>query len=255
MSIEGKPSTTHLVLIPSYNAGFKMLETVKAALSHWQPVWVIVDGSTDASSEAVIELGKQSAGLRVISLATNSGKGAAVLTGMRAAWEAGFRFALVMDSDGQHPTEFISEFMKLSLDNPSAMILGEPDFGSEAPFSRRHGRRVGNWWTNLETLWGGIHDSLFGFRAYPISECLNVLENIRGGRRFDFDTELSVRLYWRGVRPINLKVPVRYFSVAEGGTSHFRYLRDNLLLFKAHTFLVLGMLARFPKIWRLRRRT
>jgi len=255
MSMGGKQSTTHLVLIPSYNAGFKMLDTVKAALNRWQPVWVIVDGSTDESREAVIELEKQSAGLRVLCLATNSGKGAAVLTGMRAASEAGFRFALVMDSDGQHPAECIPEFMKLSLDNPAAMILGEPDFGSEAPFSRREGRRVGNWWANLETHWGGIHDSLFGFRVYPILESLKVLENIRGGRRYDFDTEISVRLYWRGVRPINIKVPVRYFSAAEGGTSHFQYLRDNLLLFKAHTFLVLGMMARFPKIWRLRRRT
>jgi glycosyltransferase involved in cell wall biosynthesis len=250
-----EPSTTHLILIPSYNPGFKMLDTVKAALNRWQPVWVIVDGSTDESRKAVIELEKQSTGLRVICLATNSGKGAAVLTGMRAAWQAGFRYALVMDSDGQHPTECIPDFMKLSLDNPSAMILGEPVFGPEAPFSRREGRRVGNWWTNLETLWGGIHDSLFGFRVYPIQESLGVLESIRGGRRYDFDTELAVRLYWRGVRPINIKVPVRYFSAAEGGTSHFHYLRDNLLLFKAHTVLVLGMLLRFPKIWRLRRRS
>lgn len=253
MSQSVKPSTTHLILIPSFNAGLKILDTVKAALSRWQPVWVIVDGSTDESGEAVIELKKQSAGLRVICLATNCGKGAAVLVGMRAALEAGFRFALVMDSDGQHPTECIPEFMQLSLDNPFAMILGQPVFGSEAPFSRREGRRIGNWWANLETLWGGIHDSLFGFRVYPIQESLKVLENIRGGRRYDFDTELSVRLYWRGVRPINIKVPVRYLSAMEGGTSHFHYLRDNLVLIKAHTFLVLGMLARFPRIWRLRK--
>jgi glycosyltransferase involved in cell wall biosynthesis len=247
-------STTHLILIPSYNPGFKVVDVVIAALNRWQPVWVIVDGSTDKSEEAVLNLQKQFSGLRVICLPTNSGKGAAVLTGMRAAWEAGFRFMLVMDSDGQHPTDRIPQFMKVSMDNPSAMVLGVPDFGSEAPVSRTKGRRIGNWWANLETLWGGIHDSLFGFRVYPIAESLEVLEKIRGGRRFDFDTELAVRLFWQGVRPINLKVPVRYFSAAEGGTSHFRYVRDNLCLLKAHTFLVIGMLPRLPRIWRLRGR-
>jgi len=255
MSEKPKPSTTHLVLIPSYNTGFKLLETIKAALNCWQPVWVVVDGSTDGSAAAIIEMEKQSAGLRVICLDANCGKGAAVLTGMRAARDAGFEFALVMDSDGQHPSERISEFMELSRHHPDAMILGEPDFGLEAPFSRKQGRRVGNWWTNLETLWGGIHDSLFGFRVYPIAESLKVLENIRGGRRYDFDTELVVRLYWQGVRPINRKVPVRYFSAAEGGTSHFHYLRDNLLLTRTHALLVLGMLVRFQKLRRLRRRT
>lgn len=255
MSQCAQPSTTHLVLIPSYNTGPQLVDTVKAALDRWQPVWVVVDGSTDRSGDAVIESQKCLPGLRVIGLATNRGKGAAVLTGMRAAWEAGFGFALVMDSDGQHPPDRIPEFMKLSLENPSAMILGEPDFGSDAPFSRREGRRIGNWWANLETLWGGIHDSLFGFRVYPIQESLKVLEGIRGGRRYDFDTQLAVRLYWRGVRPINIKVPVRYPSAADGGISHFHYLRDNVCLCKAHTFLVLGMLARLPRIWRLRRRT
>ncbi|MHB8520957.1 MAG: glycosyltransferase family 2 protein [Limisphaerales bacterium] len=250
-----QPSTTHLVLIPSYNAGLKLVDTVKAALDRWQPVWVVIDGSTDRSGDAVIELQKGLPGLRVICLATNRGKGAAVLAGMRAAWEAGFRFALVMDSDGQHPPDRIPEFMKVSLENPSAMILGEPEFGADAPFSRREGRRIGNGWANLETLWGGIHDSLFGFRVYPIQQSLEILEGIRGGRRYDFDTQLAVRLYWRGVRPINVKVPVRYFSAADGGASHFHYLRDNVCLVKAHTFLVFGMLARWPRIWRLRRRT
>ncbi|HEY9197863.1 MAG TPA: glycosyltransferase family 2 protein, partial [Gammaproteobacteria bacterium] len=40
-------STTHLVLIPSYNPGAKVYETVRAARQHWTPVWVVVDGSTD----------------------------------------------------------------------------------------------------------------------------------------------------------------------------------------------------------------
>jgi hypothetical protein len=49
-------------------------------------------------------------------------------------------------------------------------------------------------------------------------------------RRYDFDAEAAVRLVWAGLRPVNLDAPVRYFSRAEGGVSHFRYGRDNVLL-------------------------
>ena len=37
------PSSTHLLLIPSYNTGPRLLDTVREALAHWQPVWVVVD--------------------------------------------------------------------------------------------------------------------------------------------------------------------------------------------------------------------
>ena len=45
------PSATHLILIPSYNPGSKVVETVHAARAHWNPVWVVTDGSTDGSGE------------------------------------------------------------------------------------------------------------------------------------------------------------------------------------------------------------
>ena len=73
-------------------------------------------------------------------------------------------------------------------------------------------------------------------------------------RRFDFDPEAAVRLSWRGVRAVNLPAPVRYLSAAEGGVSHFRYLRDNALLTWMHTRLVLGALLRLPALPAARRR-
>ena len=105
---------------------------------------------------------------------------------------------------------------------------------------RVKGRKVSNWWANLETLWAGIGDSLFGFRVYPIAPLREVMHRQRWMRRFDFDPEAVVRLCWRGVKPINLAAPVRYFSAAEGGVSHFNYLRDNVLLTWMHTRLCLS---------------
>ena len=70
-------------------------------------------------------------------------------------------------------------------------------------------------------------------------------------RRFDFDPEAAVRLCWHGVKPVNVSSPVRYFSVAEGGVSHFKYLRDNALLTWMHIRLMSGFVLRLPMLlWR-----
>lgn len=244
-------STTHLVLIPSYNPGRKVLATVRAARAQWTPVWVVVDGSTDGSADWLTEEAASDPGLRVLVLPENQGKGSAVLHGITVAAQQGFTHALTMDSDGQHPETLIPDFMAASQAAPEAMVLGKPVFGPEAPLVRVMGRKLSNGWANLETLGFGIGDSLYGFRVYPIAPLMRVMRGTRFMRRFDFDPEAVVRLSWAGVRPINIDAPVRYFSPEEGGVSHFNYLRDNLLLSGMHTRLFVGFVLRLPLLlWR-----
>jgi glycosyltransferase involved in cell wall biosynthesis len=239
-------SLTHLVLIPSYNPGSRVIDTVLAARRQWNPVWIVVDGSTDDSPRQLQAMAATDDGLHVIVLPENRGKGAAVLEGITRAAAAGFTHALTMDSDGQHPADLIPAFMEVSQAHPESMVLGKPVFAADAPALRVNGRKVSNGWANLETLWMGIGDSLYGFRVYPIAPLKRVMEASRWMRRFDFDPEAVVRLCWAGVRPVNIAAPVRYFRADEGGVSHFRYLRDNLLLTWMHTRLFLGFLLRLP---------
>lgn len=248
-------SATHLVLIPSYNPGPAVLTTVQAARAQWPVVWVVDDGSNDGSTASLQELAASDPGLHLIVLPRNSGKGAAVLTGLEAAAAAGFTHVLTMDADGQHPAALIPDFMTASQAAPAAMILGKPVFGPEAPALRVNGRKVSNGWANFETLWQGIGDSLYGFRVYPIAPLMRIMQGRRWMRRFDFDPEAVVRLCWAGVRPINKDAPVRYLSAEEGGVSHFRYLRDNILLTWMHTRLFLGFLGRLPLLLLRRWRT
>jgi len=240
------PSRTHLILIPSYNTGGKVLQTVWDARRIWQPVWVVVDGSTDGTLEALQALARDDPDIRVLALPRNQGKGAAILHGLREAEAGGYTHAMTMDADGQHPTDKIGEFMAASQANPDALILGRPVFDASAPRVRLHGRKLSNWCAELETLGAGIGDSLCGFRVYPVSPLREIMERQPWMRRFDFDAEAAVRLCWRGVRPINLAAPVKYFRPDEGGVSHFRYLRDNVLLTWMHTRLILEGLVRLP---------
>ena len=245
------PSTTQVVIVPSYNTGPKVYETVAAARAAWNPVWVVVDGSDDGSAQGLQAMAAADPGLQVRVLPRNGGKGASVLHGLRAAQAAGFSHALTMDSDGQHPAELIPAFMAASAARPEAMILGRPVFDASAPLLRVRGRRISNWWTNLETLGAGVADSLYGFRVYPVVALVAVMERQLWMRRFDFDTEAVVRLAWRGVKPINIDAPVRYLSAEEGGVSHFRYGRDNVLLTWMHARLMLEFVLRLPLLtWR-----
>ena len=249
---QGAPaSATHLVLIPSYNTGPKVYETVAAARAQWCPVWVVVDGSTDGTAAGLQRLATEDPGLKVWVLPENRGKGAAVLHGLQEAERQGFTHALTMDSDGQHPADLIPAFMQASMARPETMVLGRPVFDASAPLIRVRGRRISNGWTNLETLGAGVGDSLYGFRVYPVGVLAEVMRRQHWMRRFDFDTEAAVRLAWRGVKPVNLDAPVKYLRADEGGVSHFRYGRDNVLLTWMHTRLMVEFLLRLPFLaWR-----
>lgn len=242
-----------LVLIPSYNTGRILPQTVIDVLEHAADVWVVIDGSTDGSEALLEPLLQQHAGLRVLTLENNGGKGAAVLHGVKLAREAGYTHVLTIDADGQHPTAFIPRFFTLAKQYSEAVLMGTPVFGPEAPQLRVQGRKISNGWTNLETLNWGIPDSLFGMRMYPIPALLRAFESTRWARRFDYDTEIAVRLAWHGVSMVKVPTPVRYLTSEEGGVTQFRYFRDNTLLTWMHSRLFIGFLIRMPMLlWRRR---
>jgi len=246
-------STTHLVLIPSYNTGPRLLSTVQEALRYWAPVWIVVDGSTDGSERPAEELARSDNRVRVLRQPRNRGKGAAIAAGVDAALAAGFTHALAMDSDGQHPADLIPQFMAVAAQNPPAMILGRPIFGPEAPMARRQGRKLSVAMVRLEILGPGIDDPLFGFRVYPLAALHQALRNTLWARGFDFDQEVIVRMFWAGTPAVNVPAPCRYLSKADGGVSHFNYLRDNVLLVWLQLRLLGQLSWRWPWILQLRR--
>jgi glycosyltransferase involved in cell wall biosynthesis len=229
-------------------------ETVRDALAHWQPGWVVIDGSTDDSRSAMEQLARHEPHLRIIVRDTNGGKGAAVLTGAEAALAAGFTHALVMDADGQHPANRITDFMAASQAQRDALILGRPVFGPEAPQVRLQGRKLSVGLVRFEIMGSGIDDPLFGFRVYPLDPLLQLMRTTRSARRYDFDPAVGVRLFWRGVPTVNLPAACRYRSRAEGGVSHFRYGRDNARMVALHTRLLAEFLLwRWLQVRRVRR--
>jgi glycosyltransferase involved in cell wall biosynthesis len=236
-------SPAHVVLIPSYNTGDRLFETIASVRPFGLPIVVVIDGSTDGTGDRVLQMAARDPALFASVQRHNQGKGAAVLRGLRLAMAQGFTHALTMDADGQHSAAHIAEMIAASLAHPGCMILGSPLFDESAPRIRVLGHKIANFWTGL--LAPAIGDSLFGFRVYPIAPLIEIFDGTSGMRRFDFDSEAAIKLCWRGVRPINVATPVRYFDRGQGGVSHFKYLRDNLLLIAMYVRLFAALVPRF----------
>ncbi len=241
-------TTRHVVIIPSYNTGARLFDTVATIRGQDWPVWVVIDGSTDGTGDELARIAANDPDLRVCVLPRNRGKGAAVLHGLRLAHARGFTHAVTVDADGQHSAEHIKSLISLSDEYPEAMILGVPVFDASAPAIRIAGHLLANFCSDLATLWSGIGNSLFGFRVYPIAPLLRTFDDTRWMRRFDFDSEAAIRLAWQGVPPINVPTPVRYFRREDGGVSHFNYLRDNVLLMLMYTRLFAELLPNMPHL-------
>lgn len=176
--------------------------------------------------------------LRLFVRPYNGGKGQAILDALTPAKEAGFTHVLCMDSDGQHPPDWIDKFCAAGAAHPDAIIMGKPIFGPEAPLVRLKGRKISIWFTDIETPGSQLGDTLFGMRLCPLDGMIAAFAETRFARGYDFDEEIAVRMTWLGFRPRQLSVPVRYLTKAEGGVSHFHYLRDNLVMIWLHARLL-----------------
>ncbi|MCP4873795.1 MAG: glycosyltransferase family 2 protein [Proteobacteria bacterium] len=219
-------------VVPTYENPDTIGRVVERLKAHLDAIIVVDDGSGPAGAAAVDAL----QGVDVVRLSANHGKGAAVLAGFDRASEQGFTHAVQVDADDQHDIDDLPRFLEASRSAPDALVCGVPIFDASAPRRRVIGRKISVFWVNLEVGRGVIQDPLYGFRVYPVEASRAV-----GCRayRMGFDTDLAVRLVWRGTPTVNLPTKVSYF---EGGVTHFHPFRSNWALSRLHTGLFLRSL-------------
>ena len=231
-------------VIPTYDNPLTIGRVVREVRQYIPDVIVVDDGSHAAAVEVLDEISNQAAAL-VIHREHNGGKGAAVKVGLEAARDRGHTHALQIDADGQHDTADIPKFLAQAAAHPQAAILGHPVFDATMPRGRRAAHALTNFMVLLQTGGRFIVDPQCGFRVYPVEAALAVGPR---GDRMDFDIEIAVRLHWAGVPIVNLPTAVRYLPAADGGTSHFRPVRDNVAISWMHARLLFDSIS-----WRLRR--
>ena len=235
------------LLIPIYNHGQCIRQTVARLARHGLPVFVVDDGSNPDTQRALSALAEEFDEVRVLRRPVNGGKGAAVMDGMRAAREIGYSHALQIDADGQHNADDVPRFLELSARYPEALVCGQPIYDESMPWGRRYGRHITHFWVGVELIGAGGADSMCGFRLYPLKASCALIDEVGIPTRMNFDIEILVRLAWRGVPLVNVPTRVIY---PVGGVSHFDILRDNVRISWMHTRLVFGMLWRLPCLLR-----
>ncbi len=238
------------LLIPIYNQG-PLVEATLARLRPLQLPCLIVDDGSDAATAAVLDGAvAREDWILLRRLPENRGKGVAALTGIAWARELGYTHAVQLDADGQHTLEDIPRLLEMSRSEPDALVSAAPVYDESVPKARLYGRYVTHVCVWAETLSFALKDSMCGFRVYPVvaSDDLARAEGI--GRRMDFDTDIMVRLYRRGVPVRFLRSPVSY---PEDGISNFAPVADNARISWMHTKLLFGIPLHVPMLLRQRR--
>ncbi len=229
------------VVIPTYNNDRTLGGVIAGVRRYCADIFVVNDGSTDRTAEVLAS----TEGIRTIAYARNRGKGYALRCGLRAAREAGFRYALTIDSDGQHYPDDIARFIERIERRPDTLLIGARNLTADnMPARNTFANRFSNFWYLVETG-RRLEDTQSGFRLYPLRQ-LGRLRSLCS--RYEFEVEVIVRAAWRGVEVEN--IPVRVYYAPDGErVSHFRPLRDFTRISLLNSVLVLeALLFYYP--WR-----
>lgn len=219
------------VLIPTYNNAATIGKVIDGVLEYTNQIIVVNDGSTDETAEILSRYPEVS----VVTYGRNKGKGFALRTGFRHAAERGYRYAISIDSDGQHYPDDLPKFIQALEHHPRAIIIGARNMNqSSVPGKSSFGNNFSNFWFRLET---GIKvsDTQSGYRLYPVKD----LESMRFiTRKYEFEIEVLVRAAWSGIEIVQVPVNV-FYPTKEERVSHFRPFRDFTRISILNTFLVL----------------
>lgn len=236
---------SYCIIIPNYNHTVNLRELIKKLAIFNLDVIMINDGSNSQASQLFNDLANQYTYLTIIEHEENQGKGGAVQTGLKRAKAQGYSHALQVDADGQHDLNDVNKLLLASKHYPKSLISGQPIYDESIPKHRYYARNITHFWVWVETLSFAIKDTMCGYRVYPLTSTVNLIEKQRLGRRMDFDIEIMVKMYWQ-------KIDIRFVPTAveypAHGISHFRAIEDNVLISWMHTRLFFGMLLRAPSL-------
>lgn len=235
----------YCIIVPHYKHEVLFEKFLPSLASLQLPCIVVDDGSGDTSVEKLKQLLAPYPNFHLVLHQSNRGKGASVITGCYHASAMGFSHVLQLDADGQHNIDDAQKLLDYSKEHPTAFISGQPYFDETAPFARKYGRKITDFWVALETLSLKIKDGLCGFRVYPVKQIEHVFDNYYLGPRMDFDPELLVKAVWAGIDLHFIPTKVIYH---DDTVSHFHYLKDNLMLIRLHVRLMFGMVVRLPRL-------
>lgn len=221
------------VIIPTYNNKGTITKVIQDVSHYCQDILVVCDGPSDGTRDLSDTFAQQNPGLvTVIGYSKNKGKGTALATGFHEALRLGYRYAITIDSDGQHYAEDIPAFVEAISKHPDALLIGSRGLKHDnMPQKNTFANKFSNFWFTVQTG-KKLPDTQTGFRLYPLQKMgeMRLLTS-----RYEAELEILVRSAWRGIeiRPLPIKV---YYPPANERVSHFRPGKDFTRISLLNTF-------------------
>ncbi len=219
------------VIIPTYNNKATLEQVITDVLEFTNNVIVVNDGSTDNTNVIIDRFNI----IQKVGYAKNVGKGWALRQAFEYAIEKGYKYAITIDSDGQHFAKDLPTFIDKLATEKNAIIIGARNMNqASVPGGSTFGNKVSNFWFKVET---GINspDTQSGYRLYP----LDPIKKMRFiTRKYEFEIEVLVKCAWAGVDVLSVPVTV-YYPPKEERISHFRPYKDFIRIGVLNTVLVL----------------
>jgi uncharacterized SAM-binding protein YcdF (DUF218 family) len=211
------------VVVPAYNEEKTIGSVVRRALAVCPVVFVVDDGSTDGTGDALRGLP-----VTVLRHEVNQGKGAALWHGMQAALAAGATAVITLDGDGQHRPEDIPGFMAAADKHPQHVIVGARLANKDAfPPKRYLANKVANFWISWAAGYP-IADSQSGFRLYPAQLLRKLTFKLDRSKSFVLESEFLIKASACGFRSV--PIPIAAIYAPDARPSHFRAIRDVALI-------------------------
>lgn len=218
-----------VVIVPTYNNEKTLKNIINDIKKYTEDIIVVNDGSTDNT----LKILSQIEDIEVISYPKNKGKGYALKQGLLKSKQFGFRYAITIDSDGQHYASDIPIFVEEIEQNPDTFLVGARNLQADnMPGKNTFANKFSNFWFRIET---GIKlsDTQSGYRLYP----LNLIGDMKYyPTKYEFELAILVFSAWKDIPIKNIPINVHY---PEDRVSHFRPLRDFTRISILNTILVL----------------
>lgn len=219
----------NIILIPVLNPSDKTINLIKDLNSFGlEKIVVVNDGSDKKYNKCFSEIKKLNCIL--INHPFNKGKGSAIKTGIKYIKENlnSYIGVITVDADGQHLAKDVNNLSKELIKNKNKLILGVRDFNKmNVPFRSRFGNKFSSFMLKIST---GIKcsDTQTGLRGIP-SKYYDLLLQTEGSR-YDFEMNFLNNII---EQKIEIKsVPIETVYEDNNSVSHFRPIRDAILIYK-----------------------
>lgn len=222
--------------IPAFNEAATIRPLIEKLLTVCPRVIVIDDSSTDGTAQQLADLP-----IVLLSHDINRGKADCLRRAFEYAANCGATAVVTLDGDGQHDPADARRLLAIWKRNPDRLIIGARlQDQRNFPKARYFANRIACFWIS----WAAGHpiaDTQSGFRVYPRSVTMLVLNNLITSSRFTFESEVLIEAARSGVSTLAVTIPGHYPSHAR--PSHFRPIVDitKIVLMVAKKLLQRGM--------------